>query len=611
MTTATTDAPQTTTAPPQFDLSTAVPETEDGKAISAMPPFDLASARPEESLEAARPQDNLPEQQAAPLRQEATDQMKSDIEKTPPSPLSEAVRGFIENVGKGGLEQFKEADAVYSHPNETPEQAETELNKAEVAKGVMGQLQDTFTMGIMFAAPEMSPKAWATLGTFMLADTTRQAAQRIFLPNLTPSTKDVLDILSFPAEGGLAHGGITAIGDMISKAFTIKGVSPTIDLSPDMLKLWAEPAVTEKPAEARQPDVERMENEGGPVVDTGAILEKLGVTQNHVDVAVNRDMPVRIPLVNLFNLNPDEAKQIAMFEGEGGGQQQGIEPKEETLQEGEQNANQGRESAQGGSGQEGVEGEAQAGVHLRDDAQGGVEAEAGAEVANRTLDLTTSGNNPKNAGDESLGKEQAQEQEELSKPQKESQPVVDQKSSSKESIPPNEGESKVSGLSKSVEEDAIHKGLVEDLGDLPSYKTRDMATIAKKVSDFIDKDPELAKKIALGEAPEQDDIRSQELFTGLKAKAFKEGDVPLIHELGTNENASAMATELGQRVKALDSNDSENPVNIVRDVQKSKSKPTKEMLKDQEKTAKIIEKEFKKVKIKKEDWNSFMESWKC
>ena len=113
-------ATATTGAPPQFDLSTAVPETEDGKAVNAVPAFDLNSAMPEESLESSRPQDNLQEAQAVPVRQQADTQMKENIEQTPPSPLSEAVRGFIKNVGKGGLEQYKEADYAFTHPDEIP-----------------------------------------------------------------------------------------------------------------------------------------------------------------------------------------------------------------------------------------------------------------------------------------------------------------------------------------------------------------------------------------------------------------------------------------------------------------------------------------------------------
>jgi len=240
----------------------------------------------------------------------------------------------------------------------------------------------------------------------------------------------------------------------------------------------------------------------------------------------------------------------------------------------------------------------------------GLEAKAGEEIANQSNQpRRESGNNP---GDELAGpsdKEQLPKQEELNKPPQESQPIVGQESSSKESITPKVEEgNKTSGLSKSVEEDAIHKGLVENLGDLPSYKTRDMAEIAKKVSDFINKDPELAKKIALGEAPEQDGLRAQELFTGLRVKAFKEGDIGLINELGTSEKASAMATELGQRVKALDSQDEENPVKIVQDVQKARaSKPPAE----QKDVIKQLKDEMKKPKLKQNDWDSFIQSIRC
>lgn len=282
--------------------------------------------------------------------------------------------------------------------------------------------------------------------------------------------------------------------------------------------------------------------------------------------------------------------------------------KQVMFKEGGENATQGRESAQVGSGQEGIEGQTQAGVHIRDDAQGGLEAE-GAEVANRSQPQNTSDSSLNVVEGESLDKTQLQEQEESEMTTKESQPIVDQASSSKETIPQNDGEIKESGLSKSVEEDAIHKGLVDELGDLPTYKMRDMSVIAKKVSDFIDKDPELAKKIALGEAPEQDDLRSQELFTGLKVKAFKEGDVPLIHELGTSEKASAMATELGQRVKALDSKDENSPIKIVQDVQKARRDANNS--KEQKDIVKHLKDEMKKVKPKKDDWDSFIESIKC
>lgn len=277
------------------------------------------------------------------------------------------------------------------------------------------------------------------------------------------------------------------------------------------------------------------------------------------------------------------------------------------LKEGGENASQRGEGAQSGSGQEGVGGQAQAGVHLRDD--GKTEGVGQEEVVTHTPGQTTSDSNLNGAQDESSGKARLLEQEESSKLQKESQQVSKQASSSETSIPSNEGENKVSGLSKSVEEDAIHKGLVDELGDLPTYKARDMAEIAKKVSDFIENNPELAKKIALGDAPEQDGLRAQELFTGLKAKAFKEGDVPLIHELGTSEKASAMATELGQRVKALDSKDENSPIKIVQDIQKARKASNN--TKEQKDIVKHLKDEMKKAKPKQNDWDFFLESIKC
>jgi len=252
--------------------------------------------------------------------------MKAGIEQIPDSPASEAVRSFIKNFGKGGLEQFKEADFAYQHANDIPvknegendqdfekriNQFEKPLEEKEIAKGAVGQLSDTFNMAIAYAAPEMSPKAWATLGTFIVSDQTRQAVQRIFAPNMTPSEKDVLDLAAFPLEGGMSHEAVVGISDMISKAFTIKGLSPTIDMSPDFLKAVAEPMVTEKPEEARQLEMERFEGEGGA-------LDRLGISKDHYDVSQSTGLPVRIPLSSVFNLTPDEVKQMITFEGEGG-----------------------------------------------------------------------------------------------------------------------------------------------------------------------------------------------------------------------------------------------------------------------------------------------------
>lgn len=179
------------------------------------------------------------------------------------------------------------------------------------------------------------------------------------------------------------------------------------------------------------------------------------------------------------------------------------------------------------------------------------------------------------------------------------------------------GAVKESGLSQSVEAAAIHKGLVDDLGDLPSYKTRDMAEIAKQVDAFITKDPELAKKIALGEAPEQDGLRAQELFTGLKIKAEKEGDVNALRDLALSDKASTMATELGQRVKALDSRSEDSPIEAIKEVKKAredalvKKSKSKNIESQKKEIIKEIKKEVKKNAPTKETWKSFVDALQC
>lgn len=190
-----------------------------------------------------------------------------------------------------------------------------------------------------------------------------------------------------------------------------------------------------------------------------------------------------------------------------------------------------------------------------------------------------------------------------------------------ESIPLQEGsvktDTKISGLSQSVENSAIKEGLVKDLGNLPSYEARNMDEIAGKVSDFINKDYELAKEIALGEAPEQDGLRAQELFTGLKVKAEAEGDVNTLRDLALSDKASAMATELGQRVKALDSRSEDSPIEAIKEVKKAredavaKKSKSKDSETQKKSIVKEIKKEIKKNAPTKETWASFIDSIQC
>lgn len=582
---------------PQFDLSTAVPETDDGKAISALPAFDLASAVPEDSISEAHPENNLPEDQASPLRQEAYDKMKAGIEQIPPSPVSEAVRGFIKNIGGGGVEQFKEANFDYTHAANIPTQNEGEsdqdfnkrfeefrqpLENKEIAKGAMGQLNDTFTAAIAIAAPEMSPKAWATLGTFMLGDTTRRAVQNILLPDLTPSVKDVLDIASFPIEGGLSHEAVTGIGDMISKAFTIKGLSPTIDLQPDLLKLFAEPEVTERPT----PFV-KASQEGWPAPDvetptgvmSGGILDKLGISQNHFDVSQATGMPVRIPISKILEVSQDDkfddfAK--AMMETEGGGQEQGLDnpesPEEIALQKSEQvnmeneggiNADQGGEGAQSGSGEKKSEGQAETGLHLRDDAQGGMETEGGKELGADT----------------------------------------------------NKGTSKIA---QSIEQKSKDAGQTEGFDNLSEFDKTTFKEQREK-GDKVISDLDNARAIIRGEKPKPEGVSGIAIIDAMERhlKTFPDGDLrdELAEELGNSKLVSETSTHAQETALAgmREPDSFTAKMNEINRAKVDAAGGDKEVSKATKKTLDTYKKESNKNNLSKDDlnWEKFLDGIKC
>ena len=138
-----------------------------------------------------------------------------------------------------------------------------------------------------------------------------------------------------------------------------------------------------------------------------------------------------------------------------------------------------------------------------------------------------------------------------------------------------EGEEKVHGLSKSVERQAIKEGFVEEFSDLPTYKTRSVEDAAERATNFIEKNYDLAKKIALGEAPEQGNVRSQELFKAISIRAIASGDIDTVTELAFSKKAASIATEAGQRVKAYDTGTRYDPIKTIRKVIKEREEFSK------------------------------------
>ena len=138
-----------------------------------------------------------------------------------------------------------------------------------------------------------------------------------------------------------------------------------------------------------------------------------------------------------------------------------------------------------------------------------------------------------------------------------------------------EGEQKPYKLPKSVRQRAISEGLEIAFPDDMTYTVRKRDDVSKRADAFIEKDFDLAMRIALGEAPEQSNLRSQELFTALSQLAILESDVDTIQKLATSKGAAELAKKAGQRVQALDAQLAFNPVKTVQNLLKDREEDAK------------------------------------
>lgn len=176
-----------------------------------------------------------------------------------------------------------------------------------------------------------------------------------------------------------------------------------------------------------------------------------------------------------------------------------------------------------------------------------------------------------------------------------------------ESATPQE---KVSKLGLKVEQTAIEKKLTSELSDLPTYKTMNMKEQAQKSADLINSDPDKAFKIALGLEEPPAGVQKESIFKAIEnsittpEQAVQLAKSPLVSE----------ASQLGQRIKALDVKTSESPVEAIRQVLDARAKHVEGRLgKPTDKaTQKIVSDIKSTVKTpSKYDWSAFVESIKC
>ncbi len=157
--------------------------------------------------------------------------------------------------------------------------------------------------------------------------------------------------------------------------------------------------------------------------------------------------------------------------------------------------------------------------------------------------------------------------------------------------------------------------LGKELGDLPEYKTMNMADQAAQSLQLIKDNPELAKSIAMGETPPPAGLREGSVFTAVREQAKAAGDTQTLIDLA-HSNLATEASTLGQRIKAYDAfRDVNDPVRAIQDVisarEKQATKKGGDIIKVKEGVVKEIKQSIKKEAPTKQTWSEFIEKIKC
>jgi hypothetical protein len=175
-------------------------------------------------------------------------------------------------------------------------------------------------------------------------------------------------------------------------------------------------------------------------------------------------------------------------------------------------------------------------------------------------------------------------------------------------------ETKPRGLSKSVEEEAQRKNIVEAFDNVPDYQVVPMDRQYDEAARIITDDFEFAKRVAMGvdadvERAKAIGIIPEMLYVAVTDKAVRDGDLALVEDLAINSGLIAEATTMGQRIRSLGELGDHSPIRAINKIRDARSDAAtkdekgtiKNLRKDLDKTQKKLEKAEQKLAEKELD----------
>ena len=184
-------------------------------------------------------------------------------------------------------------------------------------------------------------------------------------------------------------------------------------------------------------------------------------------------------------------------------------------------------------------------------------------------------------------------------------------------LKPTEGTGmpKPRGLSVGVEQNAVERKLTQGFGDLPEYKTVNMADQAAKATNLLATDAERAKNIAMGLEQPPSGVLPESVYIAVENKATLAGDTETLRDLATKSSLPEQATTMGQRIRTLGERDDLSPVSKIKEVQTSRTEASAKKLGSKAAKTKVdivngIKSEIQKVSSKM-TWEDFAKSITC
>lgn len=172
------------------------------------------------------------------------------------------------------------------------------------------------------------------------------------------------------------------------------------------------------------------------------------------------------------------------------------------------------------------------------------------------------------------------------------------------------GETRTRGLASAIERKAIANKLATTLGPLPEYQRVSMAEQADQAAALLARDPALARRVALGQAPAPEGLLPESVLVAVENRATAEGDVATLRELATGQLGEQI-THMGQRIRALAERDPDSPVGAIQKVVDARAAAVKNVPRATEDVVAAIRAKLSESSVSAEKLAEFLKSLEC